>query len=298
MNDKRIKKLIIWTACVTLVACGSAESERVLKTYPDGKTQEVELYTGTGSGQVKIARVGYYRNGAKSFEETYKSGVITGYTGWWPEGHKKQERFYDGGEMISEKSYDADGVEHLTQDQIDDIVARLADFEGEEATADDIAVIETTAGTMLFRFYTDIAPIHANNFKRLANFGFYDGTTFHRVIPGFVIQGGDINSRDANRANDGNGGPGYTIPAEFNPLPHVKGSLAMARSRDPDSAGSQFYIALGRLAQLDNEYTVFGELIKGMEIIEAIAGATTDAADNPITPQRMIKVRVAPAASG
>lgn len=297
MNIMRIKNLIIWAACVTMIACGPAASERVLKTYPDGKTQEVELYSGTGNGQAKIARIGYYRNGATSFEETYKSGVVTGYKAWWPEGQLKQERFYDGDEMTAEKSYDSDGVEHITQEQIKDIITKLADYEGEEATAEDVAVVETTAGTMIFRFYTDIAPIHANNFKRLANFGFYDGTTFHRIIPGFVIQGGDINSRDANRANDGNGGPGYTIPAEFNPQPHMKGSLAMARSQDPNSAGSQFYIALGRLAQLDNQYTVFGELIDGMEIMEAIAGATTDAADNPISPQRMIKVRVAPAAS-
>ncbi|MCH8328543.1 MAG: peptidylprolyl isomerase [Candidatus Marinimicrobia bacterium] len=199
--------------------------------------------------------------------------------------------------MTAEKSYDSDGVEHITGEQIREIIANLADFTEADATAEDVAVIETNAGTMIFRFYTDIAPIHANNFKRLANFGFYDGTTFHRVIPGFVIQGGDINSRDANRSNDGTGSPGYSIQAEFNPQPHVKGSLAMARSRNPNSAGSQFYIVLGRQPQLDDEYTVFGELIKGMEVMEAIAGATTDAADNPITPQRMLKVRVAPAAT-
>ncbi|UCH64281.1 MAG: peptidylprolyl isomerase [Fidelibacterota bacterium] len=154
--------------------------------------------------------------------------------------------------------------------------------------------METSAGTIKLRLFTDVAPGHSNNFKRLANFGYYDSTTFHRVVPDFVIQGGDILSRDAKRANDGTGSPGYTIPAEFNPRPHRKGTLAMARSRDPNSAGSQFYIALSRLPQLDNQYSVFGEVIGGLAVVDSIATAATDSRDNPVQPQRIFRVRVGP----
>ncbi|MQY64842.1 MAG: peptidylprolyl isomerase [Calditrichaeota bacterium] len=152
--------------------------------------------------------------------------------------------------------------------------------------------METSAGTIKLRLFIDVASGHSNNFKRLANFGYYDSTTFHRVIPGFVIQGGDLLSRDAQRANDGTGDPGYTIPAEFNPRPHRKGTLAMARSSDPNSASSQFYIALSRLPQLDNRYTVFGEIIEGMAVVDSIAAAETDSGDNPVQPQRIFRVRV------
>ncbi|MCK4579574.1 MAG: peptidylprolyl isomerase [Candidatus Marinimicrobia bacterium] len=152
--------------------------------------------------------------------------------------------------------------------------------------------METSAGAIKLRLYTDVAPGHSNNFKKLANSGFYDSTTFHRIVPGFVIQGGDINSRDNNRQNDGSGSPGYNVDAEFNPRPHVKGTLAMARSQDPHSAGSQFYIALDRLTRLDNNYTVFGEVIEGLDVVDTIAGAARDKRDNPINPQRIYRVRV------
>ena len=223
--------------------------------------------------------------------------LLAGCAGSSPEGEMQVLRQAAEGDLVSEPHLDSDGVRQITEADIKDIIARLADYPGEPATAHDMAVIETSAGTMTFRFYTDVAPLHASNFKRLANFGFYDGTTFHRVIPGFVIQGGDINSRDATRENDGSGGPGYTIDAEFNRRPHVKGSLAMARGGDPNSAGSQFYIALGRLAQLDNQYTVFGELVDGMATLERIAASATDSGNNPVYPQRMIRVRVGPVES-
>ncbi len=295
---RRTRQQIIFTLATLLWAgCGASASEEVLKTYPDGKTQELARYDGSGSARVMTARIGYYRNGASSFEELYQEGRVSSYTGWWPEGQVKVQRKYNQGSLESERYFDSDGARQITSTEIKDIIAKLADYPGEPATAQDIAVIETSAGSMTFRFYTDLAPLHANNFKRLANFGFYDSTTFHRVMPGFVIQGGDINSRDANRDNDGSGSPGYTILAEFNPRPHVKGSLAMARSANPNSAGSQFYIALGRLAGLDNQYTVFGELLEGMETLESIAASATDSGDNPVYPQRIFRVRVGPAES-
>ncbi len=140
----------------------------------------------------------------------------------------------------------------------------------------ELAVIKSTKGTMVVEFFPDIAPLHVANFKNLAKAGFYDGTTFHRVLPGFVMQGGDPNTLDGNPNNDGQGGPGYGVQAEFNPTPHEKGILSMARSSDPNSGGSQFFICLGRAAHLDNKYTVFGKVIKGMDIVEKIGTIRRD----------------------
>jgi len=140
----------------------------------------------------------------------------------------------------------------------------------------EVAVIETDLGNIVLEFYPDVAPLHVANFKKLTHAGFYDGTTFHRVLPGFMIQGGDPNSKDDNPDNDGQGGPGYSIPAEFNDIKHVKGILSMARSQDPNSAGSQFFIMLGASPHLDNQYTVFGKTIKGMEVVDKIGSQKRD----------------------
>ena len=126
-----------------------------------------------------------------------------------------------------------------------------------------LAVIETEKGTITFKFFAQEAPKTVENFTKLANKGFYNGLTFHRVEPGFVIQGGDPNG-------DGTGGPGYTIPAEFNSHPHLKGTVAMARAQDPNSAGSQFYICLEKASFLDNNYTVFGQVVSGQEVVDKI----------------------------
>ncbi|MCX8028145.1 MAG: peptidylprolyl isomerase, partial [Thermodesulfovibrionales bacterium] len=122
------------------------------------------------------------------------------------------------------------------------------------------AVIETRFGSMELRFFPDVAPNHVDNFITLAKKGFYDGTTFHRVIPGFMIQGGDPNSKNPDRSKHGMGGPGYTIKAEFNNKPHKRGTLSMARAMHPDSAGSQFFICVADTPFLDGQYTVFGEV--------------------------------------
>jgi peptidyl-prolyl cis-trans isomerase B (cyclophilin B) len=133
-----------------------------------------------------------------------------------------------------------------------------------------VAVIETDKGTIKFTFYPDEAPKTVENFIKLANEGFYDGTKFHRVVPGFVIQGGDPNSKDDDPTNDGKGGPGYNIDAEFSELKHVDGTVAMARSSDPNSAGSQFYICLGPQPNLDGQYTVFGQVSEGLDVVHKI----------------------------
>lgn len=132
------------------------------------------------------------------------------------------------------------------------------------------AVIETNRGKIVIELYPDKAPNTVANFIKLANSGFYNGIKWHRVEPGFVIQGGDPLSKDENPNNDGTGGPGYTIKAEFNDVQHVKGTVAMARSQDPDSAGSQFYICLAPAPFLDGNYTVFGQVVEGMDAVESI----------------------------
>jgi peptidyl-prolyl cis-trans isomerase B (cyclophilin B) len=144
------------------------------------------------------------------------------------------------------------------------------------------AVIETKFGNMEIGFFPDVAPDHVNNFIELAKKGFYDGTTFHRVIPGFMIQGGDPNSKDPDRSKHGMGGPGYTIKAEFNDKPHKRGILSMARAAHPDSAGSQFFICVADSFFLDRQYTVFGEVVSGMEVADKIVSQQRDRMDNPV----------------
>jgi peptidyl-prolyl cis-trans isomerase B (cyclophilin B) len=123
-------------------------------------------------------------------------------------------------------------------------------------------------GEMVLEFWPDVAPGHVENFKKLAKQGFYDGTCFHRVIKGFMIQGGDPNTKDESKKGSwGMGGPGYQIKAEFNSKPHLRGVLSMARSGHPDSAGSQFFICHGEPRFLDNQYTAFGKLIKGDDVL-------------------------------
>ena len=137
-------------------------------------------------------------------------------------------------------------------------------------------------GDIVLKFYPDVAPNHARNFCKLAVEKFYDGTTFHRVIPGFMIQGGDPNSKNSDRSNHGMGGPGYHIKAEFNNKPHKRGVLSMARAQDPDSAGSQFFICVADSSFLDGQYTAFGEVVSGMEIADRVVNAKRDGRDNPL----------------
>ncbi len=153
------------------------------------------------------------------------------------------------------------------------------------------AVIETKFGNIELKFFPDVAPNHVNNFIELAKKGFYDGTTFHRVIPGFMIQGGDPNSKNADKATHGMGGPGYTVKAEFSSRPHKRGILSMARAADPNSAGSQFFICVADAPFLDRQYTVFGEVVSGMDVVDKIVSQPRDSRDNP-NERIEIKVKV------
>ena len=144
------------------------------------------------------------------------------------------------------------------------------------------AVIDTKFGKIELKFFPEVAPNHVNNFIELAKKGFYDGTTFHRVIPGFMIQGGDPNSKDPDRKKHGMGGPGYAVKAEFNQIPHKRGILSMARSSDPDSAGSQFFICVADAPFLDRQYTAFGQVTSGMDVADKIVSQPRDKQDNPL----------------
>ena len=144
------------------------------------------------------------------------------------------------------------------------------------------AIIHTKFGDITLRFFPEDAPEHVKNFIELAQKDFYTKTTFHRIIPGFMIQGGDPNSKSPDRSRHGMGGPGYNLKAEFNNQPHKRGTLSMARSADPDSAGSQFFICVSAAPHLDGQYTVFGEVTDGMDVVDKIVSQPRDQNDNPL----------------
>src|SRR5436190_2458677 len=156
-----------------------------------------------------------------------------------------------------------------------------ADEKKEERTAmnssNEVALIKTSEGDMVVQFWIDAAPNTVENFKKLARQGFYDGTIFHRIVKGFMIQGGDPNSKDPAKENSyGQGGPGYTLKAEFNDHSHDRGVISMARGPDPDSAGSQFFICLAPVRRLDGQYTTFGKLIKGDDVLDKIGNTPVE----------------------
>ena len=170
-------------------------------------------------------------------------------------------------------------------------------------TSNEVAVIKTSEGEMVIQFWTDDAPNTIENFKKLARQGFYDGTIFHRIVKEFMIQGGDPNSKDPAKENNyGQGGPGYQIKAEFNDHSHDKGVISMARSSDPDSAGSQFFICLAPVHRLDHQYTTFGKLIKGEDVLEKIGNTPVErnAQGEPSKPTKRIvieSIKIVPAES-
>lgn len=145
------------------------------------------------------------------------------------------------------------------------------------------AILKTKFGEMEIVLFPDLAPKHVESFVKLAKSGFFNGTIFHRVIPGFMIQGGDPLTKDpSNRSKYGTGGPGYTLPAEFSRVPHEKGILSAARTADPNSAGSQFFIMVDKAPHLDGQYTIFGEVVKGVELADTIVNQPRDLRDNPL----------------
>ena len=154
------------------------------------------------------------------------------------------------------------------------------------------AIVNTNLGNIQFELLSDIAPETVRNFIKLTKSGFYDGTLFHRVIPKFMIQGGDPNTKEADKSTWGTGGPGYNIKAEFNSRSHLRGIVSMARSTDPDSAGSQFFIVTSDSTFLDKQYTVFGEVTEGMEVADKIVNLPRDGNDCPKQEAKMLQVTI------
>ena len=152
------------------------------------------------------------------------------------------------------------------------------------------AIIKTSFGNIKFNLVPDIAPETVRNFSQLAKSGFYNGTLFHRIIPGFMIQGGDPNTKNPDKSTWGQGGPGYEINEEFNTRSHLRGIVSMARSSDPDSAGSQFFIVTSDSTFLDKQYTVFGEVVDGMEVADKIVNLPRDGNDCPKQEAKMLEV--------
>jgi cyclophilin family peptidyl-prolyl cis-trans isomerase len=153
-----------------------------------------------------------------------------------------------------------------------------------------VAEVHTSAGEIDIRFFPDVAPNHVKNFIDLAEKGFYNGTKFHRVIPGFMIQGGDPNTVSGSPATWGTGGSGKNIGAEFNSVKHKRGIVSMARSNSPDSASSQFFIMVADAPSLDNQYSVFGQVTKGMDVADKIVNAPTGSQDRPNNPTTIDKI--------
>lgn len=179
-------------------------------------------------------------------------------------------------------------VSTLTAPAAEDQLSEITLDDGEE-----VAVLHTTAGDLVLQFYPDVAPGHVKNMKDLINKKYYDGIKFHRVIPGFMIQGGcPLTKEEGNEARWGTGGPGYTIKAEFNDKKHVRGTLSMARTMDPNSAGSQFFICHARAPHLDKQYTVFGQLVYGYKALDKIATAKKGANDRPLEPVEIKKAEL------
>jgi peptidyl-prolyl cis-trans isomerase B (cyclophilin B) len=158
------------------------------------------------------------------------------------------------------------------------------------------ATIETNKGTFVVSFFADKAPLHVENFVQLAKAGKYDGVHFHRIIPNFMIQGGDFeNIQNPSRMGTGGHswkGPGSKLKAEFNDTPHDKGILSAARTSDPNSAGSQFFVCVARVSSLDRQYSAFGKVESGYEVVEAISKVKTGAGDKPVEPVVIKKVTI------
>ena len=152
--------------------------------------------------------------------------------------------------------------------------------------------LETNFGKIVFKLLSEIAPETVRNFEKLTRSEFYDGALFHRVIPGFMIQGGDPYTKESDKSRWGTGGPGYTLKAEFNAKSHLRGVVSMARSMDPDSAGSQFFIVTADSTFLDGQYTAFGEVTEGMEVADKIVNLSRDNNDCPLEEAKMLHVSV------
>lgn len=299
---KNFPTIVIVLIAIILTSC-SNEIPRSEITVKDGiayKKGEDKPYTGTVFS--------IHKNDKRKEEVTYEEGLLSGpFKTWsefglpqlegnwmngkkmgaWTEYYENGEKHFSGEYINDDEAgmwtkYDRAGnplftfdydptCKKLNKKRIDALLENVKNTPLEPVSKNEVAVLETNFGKMVIEFFPDKAPQHASAFKRLVNTGFYDCTTFHRVIDNFMVQGGDVATRYAGTAPPPPG-PGYTLNAEFNDIPHEKGILSMARSRSPNSAGSQFFICLSRerTEHLDGKYTVFGKIVDGLDVLERI----------------------------
>ena len=279
-------------AVTVLVACGGGDGEAVEPTISTPAVAMIGSNDARISWKTNVPTEGVVRYGTSesALDMSAVAGAMTPTHSISIDGLEAGTDYYYKVVATSESGREVES-EVLT-------LHTLAEGEMAEDNTYEVAVVETKFGDIVIRFLEDRAPVHAENFKKLAREGFYNGTTFHRVIPGFVIQGGDPNSKDqGNRRSHGTGGPGYTIPAEIGAR-HVRGAVAAARTGDQmnpqrRSSGSQFYIGLAPLPNLDRGgYSVYGQVIEGMEVADQIVAVPRDGADNPMEPVVMESVRI------
>jgi peptidyl-prolyl cis-trans isomerase B (cyclophilin B) len=278
----KLFKLTILALLFGLVmSCGSKEEKALNEIIKSGDIKKLEAYIANNPEGPLMEKANESLE-KMMFEQAQTIFDYEKYLKQFPNG-----KYADSPEVQNAKAALEQVNRVLSPADISEIQVKVLNTPPTPVNPNEKAIIETPFGKMTVEFYPQKAPQHAANFKRLTRAGFYNGTTFHRVIPKFVIQGGDINSRDADKGNDGMGGPGYNVNAEFNDLKHEYGILSMARSQDPNSAGSQFFICAGSIPHLDGKYTVFGKVTDGLEVIEKIVNQKRDARDNPLEPVRM-----------
>ena len=263
-------------------------------TVSENKIQESKYLKGLLHGTHKE----WWENGNKKLQGRYKSGEKNGrWVGYFENGNIKSETNYKNGmEDGLDTRWHKNGVKHSKGAYQNGKKVGKWNYWDEQGAQIHYVCIETDLGEIIINLFSDIAPIHSESFKMHANTGYFNGTIFHRVVPGFVIQGGDSNTRSSNRKTHGQGGRAsafygignkedpltWKLPEEFNSIPHKRGIVSMARGSDVNSAGSQFFICVKDAPNLDNRYTVFGKVIEGMEIVDKIVNVRADLRDNPI----------------
>ncbi len=278
---KQSKIMMLFMMLGLLYSCASKDEKALQEAVKSGEVKKLEAFI-ANNPEGKLMEKANKELEKMIFEQAETIFDYGKYLQKFPEGKYINEPAVQRAGMALKEVNTV-----LTDSDIAEMQMKVSNMPSTPVNPNEKAIIETPFGKMTVEFYPQKAPNHAANFKRLTKAGFYNGTTFHRIIPKFVIQGGDINSRDADRGNDGMGGPGYNVNAEFNDLKHEYGVLSMARAQDPNSAGSQFFICAGAVPHLDGKYTVFGKVIDGLEVIEKIVSQKRDARDNPIEPVRM-----------
>jgi dolichyl-diphosphooligosaccharide--protein glycosyltransferase len=287
------------------IRIGGFDENRYLQQ--DGFTPTPFFWNSTLLGQlIPFTPVSYILNGAPSSEYQPGSTAIYAKDIKYPENGNEQQPLklvYASDSFKSNKpglffavliyQVNPNYIPKTTSDPYNEVIEKEkfsinttnSNIDMESTNQSNLAVIDTTQGPITIEFFPDVAPVHVSNFEKLADSGFFNGTVFHRIVKGFVIQGGDPNTKnDTNKVAWGTGDPGYKIKSEFSNIPHNRGIVSMARSSDPDSAGSQFFIVLNDSRFLDNQYTVFGRVIKGMDVVDKIAALPTVENDQPQDP--------------